>query len=99
MLTGFGRSGDSGMVAESGVMCARLAQKGITGPKNFLQGVYGYYNVYGRGLVDPQKALADLGSRFECQRSFLRSTRAADSRWEAPIWSSICCAMRKGRMS
>jgi 2-methylcitrate dehydratase PrpD len=57
-----------GWVAESGVMCARLAQKGITGPKNFLQGVYGYYNVYGRGLVDPGKALTDLGRRFECER-------------------------------
>lgn len=57
-----------GWVAESGVMCARLAQKGITGPKNFLGGVYGYYNVYGRGLVDPGKALAGLGSRFECQK-------------------------------
>jgi len=57
-----------GWVAESGVMCARLAQKGITGPKNFLQGVYGYYNVYGKGLVDPGKALADLGSRFECEK-------------------------------
>jgi 2-methylcitrate dehydratase PrpD len=57
-----------GWVAESGVMCARLAQKGITGPKNFLQGVYGYYNVYGRGLVDPVKALEGLGSRFECQK-------------------------------
>jgi 2-methylcitrate dehydratase PrpD len=57
-----------GWVAESAVMCARLAQKGITGPKNFLQGVYGYYNVYGRGLVDPVKALADLGRRFECEK-------------------------------
>jgi 2-methylcitrate dehydratase PrpD len=47
-------------------MCARLAREGITGPKNFLQGVYGYYHVYGRGLVDPQKAFADLGTRFEC---------------------------------
>ncbi|MGE5839064.1 MAG: MmgE/PrpD family protein [Deltaproteobacteria bacterium] len=56
-----------GWVAESGVMCARLAQKGITGPKNFLQGIYGYYNVYGRGLVDPANALADLGRRFECE--------------------------------
>jgi 2-methylcitrate dehydratase PrpD len=57
-----------GWVAESALMCARLAREGITGPKNFLQGVYGYYPVYGRGLVDPQKALADLGSRFECQK-------------------------------
>jgi 2-methylcitrate dehydratase PrpD len=45
-----------------------LARQGITGPRNFLQGVYGYYNVYGRGLVDPGKALADLGSRFECEK-------------------------------
>jgi 2-methylcitrate dehydratase PrpD len=57
-----------GWVAESGVMCARLAQKGITGPKNFLQGVYGYYNVYGKGFVEPKKALADLGRRFECEK-------------------------------
>ncbi|MEW6666139.1 MAG: MmgE/PrpD family protein [Thermodesulfobacteriota bacterium] len=57
-----------GWVAESGVMCARLARAGITGPKNFLDGVYGYYNVYGRGLVDPRRALADMGSRFECEK-------------------------------
>jgi 2-methylcitrate dehydratase PrpD len=57
-----------GWVAESGVMCARLAQAGITGPKNFLEGVYGYYHVYGRGLVDPVKALTHIGSRFECEK-------------------------------
>jgi len=57
-----------GWVAESGVMCARLAQAGITGPKNFLGGVYGYYHVYGRGLVDPREALKDLGRRFECEK-------------------------------
>jgi 2-methylcitrate dehydratase PrpD len=57
-----------GWVAESGVMCARWARAGITGPKNFLQGVYGYYNVYGRGLVDPVNALADMGRRFECEK-------------------------------
>lgn len=57
-----------GWVAESGVICARLAREGITGPKNFLGGVYGYYNVYGKGLVDPGNALAELGSRFDCEK-------------------------------
>jgi 2-methylcitrate dehydratase PrpD len=57
-----------GWVAESSVICARLAQAGITGPKNFLGGVYGYYNVYARGLVDPLNALADMGSRFDCEK-------------------------------
>jgi 2-methylcitrate dehydratase PrpD len=57
-----------GWVAESGLMCARFARAGITGPKNFLEGVYGYYPVYGRGLVDAGNATADLGSRFECEK-------------------------------
>jgi 2-methylcitrate dehydratase PrpD len=57
-----------GWVAESGVICARLALAGITGPRNFLEGVYGYYNVYGRGLVDPVKALTDMGNRYECEK-------------------------------
>jgi 2-methylcitrate dehydratase PrpD len=56
-----------GWVAESGVMCARLAKKGITGPKNFLEGVYGYFHVYGRNLVDPARSVADFGTRFECE--------------------------------
>jgi len=57
-----------GWVAESGVMCARLAKGGITGPKNFLEGVYGYYHVYGRDLLDPRKAVAGMGERFECEK-------------------------------
>ena len=56
-----------GWVAESGVMCARLARAGITGPQNFLEGVYGYFHVYGRDLMDPRKSVADLGTRFECE--------------------------------
>jgi 2-methylcitrate dehydratase PrpD len=57
-----------GWVAESGVMCARLARTGITGPKNFLEGVYGYYHVYGRDLLDPKKSVAGMGTRFECEK-------------------------------
>jgi len=86
-------------VAETGMMCARLARAGITGPKNFLQGVYGYYNVYGRGLVDPGSALADLGSRFECEKilfkkfpscgSTLGSTEVILSLMREPDWRGV----------
>ena len=31
-----------GWVAEAGVQCARMAQRGVTGPVNFLTGHYGY---------------------------------------------------------
>jgi len=37
-----------GWVAETGVVCARLAARGITGPANFLEGVYGYPHLFGR---------------------------------------------------
>jgi 2-methylcitrate dehydratase PrpD len=88
-----------GWVAESGVMCARLARAGITGPRNFLQGVYGYYHVYGKGLVDPASALADLGSRFECEKilfkkypscgATLGSTEVILSLMREPDWSGV----------
>jgi len=53
-----------GRVAQSGVMSARLASKGITGPRNFLDGVYGYYHLYGKDMFTGETALSDLGSRY-----------------------------------
>jgi 2-methylcitrate dehydratase PrpD len=53
-----------GRVAQSGVMSARLASKGITGPRNFLDGVYGYYHLYGKDTVTGEMALSDLGSGY-----------------------------------
>jgi 2-methylcitrate dehydratase PrpD len=53
-----------GRVAQSGVMSARLASKGITGPRNFLDGVYGYYHLYGKNTVTGETALSDLGSGY-----------------------------------
>jgi 2-methylcitrate dehydratase PrpD len=53
-----------GRVAQSGVMSARLASKGITGPRNFLDGVYGYYHLYGKDMFTGETTLSDLGSRY-----------------------------------
>ena len=47
-----------GWVAETGVVCAQMAQRGFTGPENFLGGIYGYGYLYGRGQLD-LPALAD----------------------------------------
>jgi 2-methylcitrate dehydratase PrpD len=47
-----------GWVAETGVVCAQMAQRGFTGPVNFLAGLYGYGHLYGRGKLD-LPALAD----------------------------------------
>ncbi len=53
-----------GWVAQGGVICARLASRGITGPKNFLDGVYGYLHLYGKDLFRGEQILEDLGKRY-----------------------------------
>jgi 2-methylcitrate dehydratase PrpD len=53
-----------GRVAQSGVMSARLASNGITGPRNFLDGVYGYYHLYGKGMFTGETTMSDLGNRY-----------------------------------
>jgi len=52
-----------GFAASAGVLSAFLAQRGITGSGQFLCGSYGYYNLYERGVFEPEPVLADLGVR------------------------------------
>jgi 2-methylcitrate dehydratase PrpD len=51
--------------ARAGVLSAFLAQRGITGARHFLEGQYGFFNLYEGGDYDRQKLLDDLGNRFE----------------------------------
>lgn len=54
-----------GWCAESGVLCARLAQRGITGPQNFLDGVYGFFFLYGRGKTETANTVVDgIGTKW-----------------------------------
>jgi len=55
----------AGIAAKAGVLSVLLAVKGLTGPKNFLKGKYGFYNVYERGDWDPQQLINGIGNRFE----------------------------------
>jgi len=50
-----------GWVAETGVVCAQMAQRGITGPASFLGGLYGYGHLYGRGQLDLRALAEGLG--------------------------------------
>jgi 2-methylcitrate dehydratase PrpD len=54
-----------GFSARNGIMAVLMAQRGITGPKNVLQGRHGLFNVYHRGEYNPRVLNADLGERFE----------------------------------
>lgn len=56
-----------GFAARAGVFSALLAERGITGPLNCMEGEYGIYNNYIKGEYDPVPVTSDLGKRFEVE--------------------------------
>ncbi len=56
-----------GFAARAGVFSALLAERGITGPWNCIEGEYGIYNNYIKGEYDPIPVISDLGKRFEVE--------------------------------
>lgn len=53
-----------GFVAKAGVFSAVLANKGIIGDKNSLDGKYGLYNACWLGDSDPARVTAEIGKKF-----------------------------------
>lgn len=63
---------NQGMIAHDGILAARLAQKGINGPVNFLGGVYGYCNLQGRGQIDPEYIVKDIGKSWKLNNTVFK---------------------------
>lgn len=61
-----------GHVAAAGVECAQMAQRGLTGPLNFLSGIYGFPHLYGRGTLPPADVVAGLGGEWRLQRMMFK---------------------------
>jgi 2-methylcitrate dehydratase PrpD len=57
-----------GLVAEAGVRAAWLAQAGVGGAINAIEGRNGFYAVYEQGDYDPEPLTASLGESFEIER-------------------------------
>ncbi|MBI4331912.1 MAG: MmgE/PrpD family protein [Chloroflexi bacterium] len=55
----------AGFASKGGVLSALLAQRGITGAVNSLEGEFGLYKVYHGGKYSREALLADLGKKFE----------------------------------
>ena len=53
-----------GFAARGGIVAALMAQKGITGAKESLEGELGLFNLYHKGEYDPVPLTAELGKRF-----------------------------------
>lgn len=54
-----------GFSVRGGIMAALMAEKGVTGAKNCLEGEMGLYNVYFQGKYDREILVRDLGRSFE----------------------------------
>lgn len=61
-----------GFVSQSGIICAQLAKNGITGPKNFMEGIYGYFHLYAKDRYDKEVLIEDLGKRFEMSKTLFK---------------------------
>jgi len=61
-----------GCASQGGIISAQLARKGITGPRNFLEGVYGYFHLYAGDRYDPELITGDLGKRFDLGKTFMK---------------------------
>jgi len=61
-----------GFVAQGGILSAQLAEKGFTGPKNFLEGIYGYFHLYAKDKYDAFAVIGELGKRFEFSKTMFK---------------------------
>lgn len=57
----------AGLPAERGVLAARLASEGFSGPRGAVEGRWGYANLFA-GEADLARVTQDLGERFEIER-------------------------------
>jgi 2-methylcitrate dehydratase PrpD len=53
-----------GFAARGGIVAALMAQKGITGAKESLEGEVGLFNLYHKSEYDPKPLTSDLGKSF-----------------------------------
>lgn len=61
-----------GFVAQGGIISAQLAEKGFTGPKDFLEGIYGYFHLYAKDKYDTFAVAGELGERFEFSKTMFK---------------------------
>jgi 2-methylcitrate dehydratase PrpD len=58
------RALQAGFTGQGGIVAALLAARGITGPRNSLEGRYGLYQVYLHTKPDRDALIGELGARF-----------------------------------
>jgi 2-methylcitrate dehydratase PrpD len=57
-----------GMASQAGILAARLAEAGASGPETVFDGPHGVYDALVGGEADPGSILKDLGTHWETER-------------------------------
>lgn len=60
----------SGFAAEAGLFAAQLAAAGISGPREAIEGKFGFHTLYGEG--DPDILIDGLGERYESMATAIK---------------------------
>ena len=61
-----------GFTASNAIECVQLAQIGISGPRNFLAGKFGYTRLWGRDQVTAEEMVAGLGESWAILGTFFK---------------------------
>jgi 2-methylcitrate dehydratase PrpD len=61
-----------GLAARGGIAAALMAEKGITGAKESLEGEVGLFNLYHKGEYDPAPLTAELGKVFTGRHALMK---------------------------
>ena len=56
---------NQGFASQNGIVSAQLAQINMTGPLDFLSGIYGYFHLYGKDKSNAEAIVNGLGKRYE----------------------------------
>lgn len=57
-----------GLISQGAMTSVQLAQYGITGPRDFLEGVFGYFHLYAGDRYDSTAITAGLGQEFHLDK-------------------------------
>jgi 2-methylcitrate dehydratase PrpD len=77
-----------GFAARAAVLGTLLAERGLTGPKDILEGKYGYYELYERGNHTLDAAIEGLGRIWEIDNISVKSFPCARET-HAPIFAGL----------
>ena len=85
-----------GFAAQGGIISAQLAKRGINGPKNFIEGVYGYLHLYGRDKYNSAAVTDNLGQDFNFHDKILFKKYPSCACTEGSIDAILCLIDEKG---